>query len=77
MIGCYRCLGGADKRYRFDGSEDMTPERKPSGASYLTQVCVCVCVWVCVCVCVCVRACLFACMLVCVHASMHVCVSIL
>jgi hypothetical protein len=29
--------GGADTRYRFDGSEDLTPYKEPSGASYLTQ----------------------------------------
>jgi hypothetical protein len=29
--------GGADKRYRLSGSEDLTPDHNPSGAVYLTQ----------------------------------------
>ena len=71
---CYHCLGGADKRYRFDGSEDMTPYHEPSGASYLTQVfvCVCVCAHVCVCVCVCVRVCVRVCLCVCYSAIISI-----
>ena len=70
-------LGGADKRYRLSGSEDLTPDHNPSGAVYLTQVWdVCVCV--CVCVCACVRACMYmhVCMCACMHAyvGVHMCV---